>query len=368
MSEELGILGYDFVEWYVGSARAVAYWHARALGLPVTGYKGPETGVRDRCSYLLERNKVRFVVTSALEPSSYDVHGFLQRHGDGVKRWGMRVKDVDALWDRALSNGGIPVSPPYDSEDEHGVVRKAAIQLYDSAEIVFVDRSRYEGIFEPGFAAPPENTPQPQVDPGILAVDHIVGNVRVNEMDRWAGYFAEALGFEPFIYFGPGDISTQYSALLSRVVRSPRGLIKNPINEPYEGKRKSQIEEYIEQYHGTGIQHVAVLVKDIVRAIYVLREAGVQFLSIPDSYYDALAKRPDFGLTEDIEDLRRNKILCDVEGKGYLLQIFTEPVGDRPTFFFEFIQRREGASGFGQGNFQSLFESIEEAQGKRGNL
>lgn len=368
MAEQLGIIGYDYVEFYVGSAKMWAYWHAKAFGMQITGYSGPETGVKDRVSFFLTKNKLKFVITSAVKPSNYEISYFTQKHGDGVKRWSLKVKDVKHAFDTAVHNGGIPVRTPKRFEDEHGYVDEAAIKLYDDAEIVFVNSDNYHGIFRPGFGKPVQNIQIKNEETGLVEVDHIVGNVRVNEMNIWENYFNKTMNFETFIEFGAGDISTQYSALLSKVVRSREGaMVKNPINEPYEGLKKSQIEEYIDEYLGSGIQHIAITTNDIVSSIRALRENGVEFLSVPNSYYDILRER-GFKVKEDIEDLRKYGILCDTEGKGYLLQLFTKPIGDRPTFFYEIIQRCEGAEGFGQGNFQSLFESIERDQQARGNF
>lgn len=364
----MGIRGYDYVEFYVGSAKMVAYWHAKALGLDIKGYRGPETGIRDRTSYYLESPAgMKIVITSALSPENFEVTGFVNHHGDGVKRWSVEVDDVDFAFDKAIKNGAIPVSKPHKLEDGSGFVEEAAIRVYDDAEINFINRDNYNGIFKPGFGEPVQQLELSRTSTKLGQIDHIVGNVHTNQMDYWADYINKALDFETFIHFGPGDISTQYSALLSKVVRSKDGKIKNPINEPYEGKRRSQIEEYVMEYHGTGIQHIAISTDDIIHSIGAMRANGVEFLDVPDTYYEDLAKK-DFGLTEDIEDLRKHGILCDVEGTGYLLQLFTKPIGDRPTFFYEFIQRRNGASGFGQGNFQALFESIERDQARRGNL
>ncbi len=368
MSEQLGIIGYDYVEFYVGSAKMWAYWHAKAFGMQITGYSGPETGVKDRVSFYLKKNKLNFILTSAVKPSNYDVSYFTQKHGDGVKRWALKVNDVKKTFDLALKNGGIPIRNPKKYEDENGYVEEAAIKLYDDAEIVFVNRDNYKGIFKPGFGKPLQNIQLKAEDTGLIEVDHIVGNVRVNEMNIWENYFNKTMNFETFIEFGAGDISTQYSALLSKVVRSREGvMVKNPINEPYEGLKKSQIEEYIDEYFGSGIQHVAITTDNIIATIKAMRENGVEFLTVPNSYYDILKER-GFKVKENIEDLRKYGILCDTEGKGYLLQLFTKPIGDRPTFFYEIIQRREGAEGFGQGNFQSLFESIERDQQARGNF
>ncbi|GAB4290802.1 MAG: 4-hydroxyphenylpyruvate dioxygenase [Ignavibacteriaceae bacterium] len=369
MSGQLGIQGYDYVEFYVGSAKMWAYWHAKAMGLEIKGYSGPETGVKDRVSYYLEKNNLKFVVTAAVKPSAYEISSFVERHGDGVKRWSLKVADVRKAFDTAVKNGGIPVRSPKKLSNENGYIEEAAIKLYDDAEIVFVNRDNYEGIFKPGFGKPIQNIHLTCEDTGLQAVDHIVGNVRINEMNLWENYFNKTLNFETFLEFGAGDISTQYSALLSKVVRSTEGApVKNPINEPYEGLKKSQIEEYIDEYLGSGIQHIAISTENIISTIDAMRKNGIEFLTVPDTYYDMLKEKYEKRITENIDDLKKFGILCDMEGKGYLLQLFTKPIGDRPTFFYEIIQRREGAEGFGQGNFQSLFESIERDQQLRGNF
>ncbi|MFO7445195.1 MAG: 4-hydroxyphenylpyruvate dioxygenase [Ignavibacteriaceae bacterium] len=375
MANQLGIIGYDFVEFYVGSAKMWAYWHAKAMGLEITGYSGPETGVKDRVSYYLTRNNIKFVITSAAKPTNYEVSSFIQKHGDGVKRWSLKVKDVKAAYDAALKNGAVPVKTPKKYADDSGYVEEAAIKLYDDAEIVFINRDNYKGVFRPGFGQPIQKICINTVETGLQDVDHIVGNVRINEMNLWENYLNKSLNFETFIEFGAGDISTQYSALLSKVVRSKDGApVKNPINEPFEGMKKSQIEEYIDEYQGSGIQHIAITTDNIIETIRALRENGMEFLSVPGTYYDILKEKSNAKITgfpkitENIDDLKKYGILCDTEGKGYLLQLFTKPIGDRPTFFYEIIQRREGAEGFGQGNFQSLFESIERDQQLRGNF
>lgn len=368
MPNQLGLIGYDYVEFYVGSAKMWAYWHAKAFGMKITGYLGPETGFKDKVSYFLSLNNMRIVVTSAIKPSNYEISHFVTHHGDGVKRWALKVNDVTQAFNDSVSNGGIPVRFPKTFSDDSGKIEEAAIKLYDDSEIVFINRDKYKGIFKPGYGKPVQNINLIAEDTNLQDIDHIVGNVRINELNLWENYLNKSLNFETFIEFGAGDISTQYSALLSKVVRSREGIpIKNPINEPYEGKKKSQIEEFIEEYNGSGIQHVAVTTNNIITTIKAMRENGVEFLSVPDSYYDILKER-GLKVTEDIDELRKYGILCDIEGEGYLLQLFTKPVGDRPTFFYEIIQRREGAEGFGQGNFQSLFESIERDQQLRGNF
>jgi 4-hydroxyphenylpyruvate dioxygenase len=365
----MGIRGYDYVEFYVGSAKMVAYWYAKALGLNIVAYKGPETGHRDRCSYLLANTTgLKIVITSAIQPNTYEVASFVNRHGDGVRRWSVEVNDVQETFSKAMANGAVPARKPYKLEDENGYVMMAAIRVYDDCEINFVNYDNYNGLFMPGFGEPTQKINFSRQETGIKAIDHIVGNVHVNEMDKWADYINKSLDFETFIHFGPGDISTQLSALLSKVVRSKDSIIKNPINEPFEAARKSQIEEYTENYQGSGIQHVALITTDIITTVKNMKANGIEFLDTPPhTYYEAIAAK-DFGLTEDINELERLGILIDVEGQGYLLQLFTKPIGDRPTFFFEIIQRRNGAAGFGQGNFLALFESIEKDQARRGNL
>jgi len=366
--QPLGILGYDYVEFYVGSAKMWAYWHAKGMGLKITAYSGPETGVKDRVSYLLEGKSIRVVVTSAVNPKEFDISSFVQRHGDGVKKWALKVKDVKHAYNTAIENGAIPVSTYKKYSDENGYIEEAAVKVYDDAEIVFSNRKNYKGEFKPGFTKPIQNIKIEAYETGLKKIDHIVGNVRINEMDYWVNYLNKTLNFETFLEFGMGDISTQYSSLLSKVVRSKEADIKNPINEPYDGLKKSQIEEYIDEYLGSGIQHIAISTDNIIETIANMKKNGVEFLEPPDSYYDMLREQK-IEIKESIDDLQENGILCDhAENQGYLLQLFTKPIGDRPTFFYEIIQRRDGAQGFGQGNFQALFESIEKDQKKRGNF
>ncbi len=367
-NDPIGIRKYDFVEFYVGSAKMVAFWYAKVFGMEITAYLGPETGVRDTVSYYLTKNDLKFVVTSPAQPSNFEVWGFIQKHGDGVKRWAIEVDDVTTAFNHATSHGAVMVRRPEKLEDDHGYVEEAAIRLYDDTELVYVNRDHYDYLFKPKYCVPVQKLNLVAQDTGVKGIDHIVGNVRENEMSLWAEYFNTCMGFETFVDFKAGDIGTKYSALLSKVVRSADSVIRNPINEPYHGMKKSQIEEYIEQYYGSGVQHIAIQTEDIVATISALRENGMEFLTIPDTYYDMLRSREDLNIEESIDDLQKHRILCDKESNGYLLQLFTKPIGDRPTFFFEIIQRHGGSEGFGKGNFQALFESIELDQKLRGNL
>lgn len=368
MSQDLGVRGYHYIEFYVGSAKMWAFWLAKTFSFKIVGYSGSETGNKEKVSYYLEKNSMKFVISSLLKPTNYDIAYFIQRHGDGVKRWSLEVDDVKKAYETAIANGGIPSRTPKKFENEQGYVEEAAIRLYDDAEICFFNGDNYKGIFRPGFMAPIQKINLETEDTGLLKVDHVVGNVRENEMDLWVNYMNKALNLETFLEFGPGDISTKYSALLSKVVRSKDKKIRNPINEPYDGVKKSQIEEYIDEYTGSGIQHIAITTDDIIKTISTMRKNGVEFLSTPpDTYYQMIRER-GIQIDEDIDKLKELGILIDIEGKGYLLQLFTKPIGDRPTFFFEIIQRCKGSEGFGQGNFQALFESIERDQILRGNF
>ena len=367
------IRGYDYIEFYVGSAKMAANWYVHTLGMKIAAYMGPETGVKDRVSYLLVLNSLKFVVTAALSPSAWDINAFVTSHGDGVKRWSMLIENIDEAFKTVVSKGAIPIGVPREYTDEHGTVKEAAVKLYDDCEIVLVNRDNYDGVFKPGYVQFETKSEELTNETGLQAVDHIVGNTRKNEMQKWSEYFIEAFDFEKFIYFGPGDIATEYSTLLSMVVRSKDNLIKNPINEPFEGLMTSQIEEFIHGYNGSGIQHIALTTENIIETTKNLRKNGLEFLETPKTYYDDLRKKwheisEKKRITENIDELEKYQILCDPTDPGYLLQIFTKPIGDRPTFFFEIIQRKEGANAFGQGNFQELFNSVELEQRKRSGL
>jgi 4-hydroxyphenylpyruvate dioxygenase len=355
--------GIDHVEFYVGNAlQAAAYW-ARALGFTEVAYAGLETGVRDRASHILEQGRIRIVLTGALVPG-HEIGAHVAAHGDGVKVIALGVPDVDHAYREATTRGARGVEAPHDVSDEHGTVRLASIAAYGDTLHTFVDRSNYEGVFLPGYA--PRGTAPVAGDAGLLAIDHIVGNVELGHMDEWVKYYEEVFGMREMLHFSDDDISTEYSALMSKVVTNGNGRVKFPLNEPAEGKRKSQIDEYLEYYGGAGAQHLAVATRDIVKCVEELQARGIQFLKTPETYYDDVPERIG-EIAEDLEDLRRLGILVDRDDEGYLLQIFTKPIGDRPTVFLEVIERH-GARGFGDGNFKALFEAIEREQALRGNL
>jgi 4-hydroxyphenylpyruvate dioxygenase len=362
MKDFLPIEAIDHLELYVGNARQAAHFYRSCFGFEIVAYRGLETGCRDRASYVLTQGTITFVLTAALGPD-HPVARHCQLHGDGVKVVAFRVADVDAAFREVKARGATVVQPPTSMEDEHGVVRTATIRTYGETVHTFVDRARYRGVFAPGFV--PISAPKPP-DVGLAAVDHVVGNVELGAMNHWVRFYASVLGFEQLAHFDDKDISTEYSALMSKVMQNGTGRVKFPINEPAEGKRKSQIEEYLEYYQGPGVQHIAMNTKDIVRTVRALRDQGVQFLRVPDTYYEALPDRVG-RIDVDYAVLRELGILADRDEEGYLLQIFTQPVEDRPTLFFEVIERH-GSRGFGKGNFKALFVSIEEEQRRRGNL
>ncbi|MDQ2675921.1 MAG: 4-hydroxyphenylpyruvate dioxygenase [Actinomycetota bacterium] len=355
--------GIDHVEMWVGNAAQAAYFYERAFGFRRVAFAGLETGVRDRVSYALEQGRIRLVLTGSLR-SDTDIARHHAHHGDGVRSIALSVPDVDHAYGEALGRGARGIARPHDLSDEAGTVRAATIAAYGDTLHTFVDRSDYRGAFWPGFAAVPD--PAPAERDFLLAIDHIVGNVELGHMEEWVHFYERVFGMVEMIHFSDEAISTEYSALMSKVVASGNGRIKFPINEPAEGLRKSQIDEYLEFYEGAGAQHIAVATRDIVGAVAELRRRGVSFLEIPDAYYDEVPERvPE--VADQLADLREQGILVDHDDEGYLLQIFTKPIGDRPTVFFEIIERH-GATGFGAGNFKALFEAIEREQDKRGNL
>jgi 4-hydroxyphenylpyruvate dioxygenase len=355
--------GIDHVELYVGNAAQAAYFYTRALGFSEVAYSGLETGVRDRASHVLEQGRIRLVLTGALTPE-HAIGRHVAAHGDGVKVIALSVPDAEYAYRTAVERGAKGVREPWEETDAHGTVRLATIAAYGETLHTFVDRSAYDGPFRPAYMACDGGASGDDV--GLLAIDHIVGNVELGAMDAWVKFYEDVFGMTEMLHFTDEAISTEYSALMSKVVTSGNGRIKFPINEPAEGKRKSQIDEYLEFYGGAGAQHVAVATRDIVATVTAMHQRGIEFLTVPETYYDDVPERIG-EIQESLEDLRRLGILVDRDDEGYMLQIFTKPIGDRPTMFYEVIERH-GARGFGEGNFKALFEAIEREQELRGNL
>jgi 4-hydroxyphenylpyruvate dioxygenase len=357
------INGTDYVEFWVGNAKQASHYYRTAFGFQLVAYRGPETGVRDRASYLLQQDKIRLVLTTALH-SADPVSDHVRKHGDGIKDLALWVDDARDAWAKAVERGATSVRAPEVLRDEHGEVIIAAIQTYGETIHSLVERRNYRGVFLPGFQpVSPSYQPSPV---GLKVVDHCVGNVELGRMNHWVSFYETVMGFKNLISFDDEDISTEYSSLMSKVVSNGNERIKFPINEPAAGKKKSQIDEYLEFYEGPGAQHLALLTDDIISTVTALQSRGVDFLKVPTTYYDDLLDRVGT-IDEDLEPLKRLGILVDRDDEGYLLQIFTKPVEDRPTFFFEIIQRK-GARSFGKGNFKALFEAIEREQALRGNL
>ena len=363
----LPINGTDHIEFYVGNAKQAAQYYAHLFGFQIQGYLGPETGREDKVSYLLGQNDIWFVLTSALGPDS-PISEHVHRHGDGVKDVALWVDDATLSFEETTKRGATPVQEPAVHEDEDGRVMTSSIATYGDTIHTFVERSEYDGLFFPGFEAWDNAFWEPPEPAGLKNVDHCVGNVHEGDMDTYVDYYGRTMGFCNMLHFSDQDISTDYSALMSKVMANGEEHIKFPINEPAEGKKKSQIEEYLEYYRGAGVQHVALSTDDITGAIRELRRRGVEFLHVPDTYYDREVLADRVGtINESIDALEELGILVDRDPDGYLLQIFTKPVQDRPTVFFEIIQR-EGARTFGAGNFKALFKAIEQEQERRGNL
>ena len=355
--------GIDHVEWWVGNARAFAGFLAAAFGFEVVAYAGPETGRRDRVSHVLQQGRIRFLVTGALTPDS-PIAEHVRVHGDGVRDVCFLVDDAEAAYDAAIGRGALPERPPAIDHDELGAIHHSAIRTYGETVHTFLDRSAYTGEFAPGFG-PPQLPPVAGPPVGLTRFDHVVANVERGHLEQWVDYYEQVLGFDPLVHFGDDQISTEYSALMSTVVWNHDKVVL-PINEPAEGLRKSQIEEYLDYYRAPGVQHMALHTPDIVTAVRAMRERGVRFLTVPPEYYDD-AKARLVGVDLPWEDLAELGVMVDRDDEGHLLQIFTENLCDRPTVFFEIIQRA-GATGFGAGNFKALFEAIERAQAARGNL
>ncbi len=359
----LPLEGTDYVEFYVGNAKQAAHFYKSAFGFQSLAYSGPETGIRDKVSYVVRQNKLTFVFTTALR-SNNEIAEHVYNHGDGVKFLALRVHDATDAWHQTTKRGAKSFLEPEKLHDENGEVVISGINTYGETVHLFIERKNYNGIFMPGFVEwksdfNPAST-------GLQYVDHCVGNVGWHQMDTWVKFYEDVMGFKNILSFDDADISTEYSALMSKVMSNGNGYVKFPINEPAEGKKKSQVEEYLEYYDGEGVQHVALATNDIVATVKDLQSRGVEFLKVPTTYYDDLIERVG-KIDEDVEPLKESGILVDRDHEGYLLQIFTKPVEDRPTLFFEIIQRK-GAKSFGKGNFKALFEAIEREQALRGNL
>ncbi len=357
------INGTDYVEFYAGNARQAAHFYQTAFGFELVAYRGPETGIRDRVSFVLRQGKVRLVVTGALGPDG-PIADHVRAHGDGVRDLAWWVDDAREAYRLALERGARPAAEPRVLEDAHGRVVTAAIHTYGDTIHSLVERRDYTGTFMPGFEPLASRISVQPV--GLKYVDHCVGNVELGRMNEWVGFYERVMGFRNLVSFDDNDISTEYSSLMSKVMSNGNERIKLPINEPAAGRRKSQIDEYLEFYRGPGVQHIALATDDIVSTVSAMQSRGVEFLTVPNTYYEELVGRVGV-IEEDLSDLQRLGILVDRDDEGYMLQIFTRPVQDRPTLFYEIIQRK-GARSFGKGNFKALFEAIEREQARRGNL
>ncbi len=359
----LPINGTDYVEMFVGNAKQAAHYYKTAFGFQSLAYAGLETGLKDRASYVLQQGKIRLVLTSSFDPES-EISQHVRSHGDGVKYISLWVDDARKAYDETMKRGAKSFLEPIEIKDESGTVVKSGIHTYGDTVHLFIERKNYRGVFLPGFTAWRSDYNPPSK--GFKYIDHMVGNVSMGEMNQWAAFYEKVMGFANLVTFDDKDISTEYTALMSKVMTNGNGRIKFPINEPAYGKKKSQIEEYLDFYRGSGCQHIAIATDDIVSSVSEMRKSGVEFLHVPGEYYDTVAARVG-KIEEDLKILKQHGIMVDRDEDGYLLQIFTKPVEDRPTLFFEIIQRK-GAKSFGKGNFKALFESIEEEQRKRGTL
>lgn len=360
----LPLQGTDYVEFYVGNAKQAAHYYMSAFGFQALAYSGPETGDKEKVSYAVRQHKLTFVLTTPIRPNN-EIADHIYKHGDGVKYLALRVDDATSAWEETTKRGGKSYMEPKRLTDANGEVVLSGIHTYGDTVHLFVERKNYNGAFMPGFRDwhNPHFAPK---DTGLLYVDHCVGNVGWNQMNPWVKFYEDVMGFRNILSFDDNDISTEYSALMSKVMSNGNGFVKFPINEPAEGKKKSQVEEYLEFYDGEGVQHVALATNDIVATVKDLKSRGVEFLQVPTTYYDDLLDRVG-AIDEDMEPLKELGILVDRDDEGYLLQLFSKPVQDRPTLFFEIIQRK-GAKSFGKGNFKALFEAIEREQAERGNL
>ena len=359
----LPLMGTDYVEFYVGNAKQAAHYYKTAFGFQSLAYAGPETGLKDRASYVIRQNKLTFVLTTPLMKDN-EIANHISKHGDGVKVLALKVDDATSAWEETTKRGGKSYMEPINMKDENGELSMSGIHTYGETVHLFIERKNYDGVFMPGYRKW-ESVYNP-TETGLLYVDHCVGNVGWNQMNKWVKYYEDVMGFKNILSFDDKDISTEYSALMSKVMSNGNGYVKFPINEPAEGKKKSQVEEYLEFYNGAGCQHIAIATNNIIDTVTKLQERGVEFLKIPASYYATVLDRVGH-IDEDLKPLSELGILIDRDDEGYLLQIFSKPVEDRPTLFFEIIQRK-GAQSFGKGNFKALFEAIEREQAERGNL
>ena len=364
VTDFLPLQGTDYVEFYVGNAKQSAHYYITAFGFQPLAYAGPETGIKDKASYAIRQNSLTFVLTTSLRPDN-PIADHIYKHGDGVKALALKIDDATSAWEETTKRGAKSYMKPERMKDNAGELVMSGIHTYGDTVHLFIERRNYKGVFMPGY----KEWKNPYFKPlqsGLLYVDHCVGNVGWDQMNVWVKFYEEVMGFRNILTFDDSDISTEYSALMSKVMSNGNGYVKFPINEPAEGKKKSQVEEYLEFYNGEGVQHVAMATKDIVKTVSELRKRGVEFLQVPTTYYDDLLDRVG-KIDEDLGPLKELGILVDRDEEGYLLQLFSKPVQDKPTLFFEIIQRK-GAKSFGKGNFKALFEAIEREQGARGNL